>query len=118
MNTLIIINYAPYGTEHAYNALRIATQLLKDYKGEATVNIFLMGDAAACAVPGQDTPDGFYNIERMLKVAISRGADVKTCGTCEDARGLQNIEKIKGIKRGTMKELSQWISESDNVINY
>jgi len=30
MNTLIIINDAPYGTEKAYNALRIANQLLRD----------------------------------------------------------------------------------------
>lgn len=32
MKTLIIINDGPYGTEKAYNALRIANQLGKDYK--------------------------------------------------------------------------------------
>ena len=118
MNLLIIVNYGPYGTEHAYNALRIATQVLKDYKDEATVNIFLMGDAVQNALPGQQTPEGYYNIERMLKVAVSRGAKIKTCGTCEDARGIQHIEKLKGVERGTMPELSQWVAESDKVINY
>jgi len=30
---LIIINDAPYGTEKAYNALRLATTILKEYEG-------------------------------------------------------------------------------------
>ena len=30
MNILIVINDAPYGTEKAYNALRLANQLLMD----------------------------------------------------------------------------------------
>lgn len=32
MNNLIIINEAPYGTEKAYNALRLANQPGKDYE--------------------------------------------------------------------------------------
>jgi uncharacterized protein involved in oxidation of intracellular sulfur len=31
MKILIIINDAPYGTEKAYNALRIANQINKDF---------------------------------------------------------------------------------------
>jgi uncharacterized protein involved in oxidation of intracellular sulfur len=31
MKVLIIINDAPYGSEKAYNALRIAMQLQKDF---------------------------------------------------------------------------------------
>ena len=30
MNILLIINDAPYGTEKAYNALRLANQILKN----------------------------------------------------------------------------------------
>ena len=30
---LILINDAPYGTEKAYNALRLAMQIQKDYEG-------------------------------------------------------------------------------------
>ena len=50
MKTLIIINEAPYGTEKAYNALRIANQFNKDYP-EPEVVIFLMADGVNCAIP-------------------------------------------------------------------
>jgi uncharacterized protein involved in oxidation of intracellular sulfur len=42
---LIIINDAPYGTEKAYNALRMAMTLQKEYKEEVAVKIFLLADA-------------------------------------------------------------------------
>lgn len=62
MKTLIIINDAPYGTEKAYNALRIANQLNKDFH-ETEVVIFLLADGVNCAIPNQNTLNGYYNIE-------------------------------------------------------
>lgn len=115
MSTLIIINDAPYGTEKAYNALRIANQLGKD---DIEVRIFLMADAATCALAGQDTPNGYYNIERMLKIAVAKGAKVKICGTCASARGIKDAEFVKGAEIGSMPELSEWISESDKVLTF
>ena len=41
MNTLIIINDAPYGSEKAYNALRLAMALQKDNVA-SDVRIFLL----------------------------------------------------------------------------
>ncbi len=73
MKILILINDAPYGTEKAYNGLRLANQLGKDHK-DVEVRIFLMADAATCAIADQETPNGYYNIERMLKLAIRKGA--------------------------------------------
>lgn len=70
-NTLILINDGPYGSERAYNALRLALNLIK--RPEATVRVFLIGDGVACARQGQKTPDGFYNVERMLKSLARRG---------------------------------------------
>ncbi len=70
-STLIIINDGPYGNERAYNALRLALNLVK--RPESTVRVFLIGDGVACAKLGQKTPDGFYNIERMLKSLARRG---------------------------------------------
>ena len=70
-NPLIIVNDGPYGNERAYNALRLALNLIK--RPETTVRIFLVGDGVACAKKGQKTPDGFYNIERMLKSLARRG---------------------------------------------
>ncbi|MEX2382187.1 MAG: DsrE family protein [Opitutales bacterium] len=71
MTILIIINDPPYGTEKAYNALRIANQLAKAHT-ETKVNIFLLADAVFCANANQTTPNGFYNIERMLKFSLTQ----------------------------------------------
>lgn len=115
MKTLFIINDAPYGTEKAYNALRIAIQLCKDYS-DSEVRIFLMADAAACAIAGQVTPNGYYNIERMLKISINKGAEVKICGTCADARGLKDITLIEGAELSTLAQLTEWVAGSDKVL--
>ena len=107
---LIIINDAPYGSEKPYNGLRLANQIHKDH-GENEVRIFLMADAAACAVANQSTPNGFYNIERMLKFAIAKGAKVKICGSCAEARGLKNAQLIEQTEISTMSELTNWVIE-------
>jgi uncharacterized protein involved in oxidation of intracellular sulfur len=69
---LIIMNDGPYGNERAYNDLRLAMSLLK--RKDVTVRAFLLGDAVQCAVAGQETPQGYYNIERMVRLVASRGA--------------------------------------------
>ncbi len=68
---LFIINDAPYGNERPYNALRLALNLVK--KPEAQVRVFLTGDGVLCARKGQKTPDGYYNVERMIKSLAQRG---------------------------------------------
>jgi uncharacterized protein involved in oxidation of intracellular sulfur len=68
---LIILNEGPYGSERPYNGLRLATSLQK--KG-APVKLFLMGDAVGCARKNQQTPDGFYNVERMIGSLARKGA--------------------------------------------
>jgi len=118
MTALIIINDPPYGTEKAYNALRIANQLGKDYRDDIEVRIFLMADAATCALTGQETPDGYYNIERMLKLSVAKGAQIKICGTCAAARGIKDAEFVKGAELSTMKELAEWIATSDKVMTF
>ena len=117
MNTLILINDAPYGTEKAYNALRLANQIGKDYPGTA-ITIFLMADAVGCAVAGQVTPNGYYNIERMLKLAATHGAKIKLCGSCADARCLKNFTLVEGPQRSTMADLKKLMMESDKVVTY
>ncbi len=67
---LLIINDAPYGSERPYNALRLALTLIKR---SARVRVFLIADAVSCAIAGQKTPTGYYNIERMLKSVAERG---------------------------------------------
>ncbi|MHB8259472.1 MAG: DsrE/DsrF/TusD sulfur relay family protein [Bacteroidia bacterium] len=117
MKILILINDAPYGTEKAYNALRLANQLGKDHE-LVEVRIFLMADAASCAVANQTTPNGYYNIERMLKLAITKKAKVKICGSCAEARGLKNAALIEGAEISTMAELTNWVVDSDKVLTF
>ena len=50
MKTLIIINDAPYGTEKAFNALRMAMTLQKEHT-EVEVKVFLLADAVFCHYP-------------------------------------------------------------------
>ena len=114
---LILINDAPYGTEKAYNALRLAIQLGKDHD-DTEVRVFLMADAANCALANQKTPDGFYNIERMIKIILGKGAKVKICGSCADARGLRNAQLIEGAEISTMADLANWVVDSDKVITF
>jgi uncharacterized protein involved in oxidation of intracellular sulfur len=69
---LIILNDGPYGNERPYNGLRLAMSLLK--RAETSVRVFMMGDAVACAVQGQSTPQGYYNVERMMNSIVKKGA--------------------------------------------
>lgn len=115
MKTLFILNDAPYGTERSYNGLRLAGSLAKR-EGEE-VKIFLIGDAASCAKRGQKLPQGYYNIEIMLKGA-ARHSEIGVCGTCMDARGMTETELIEGTKRSTLDELTNWTTWSDKVITF
>ncbi len=72
--TLIILNDPPYGTGRSYNGMRLANALSKGEDDE--VRVFLIADAVACTKRGQQTPNGFYNLERMLKVATRQGLTI------------------------------------------
>lgn len=80
--------------------------------------LILQADAVFCGLPNQNTPNGYYNIERMLKSVIRNGAEVKSCGGCSEARGIDKISFIEGIHLSNMKEFAQWIDECDKVINF
>jgi len=114
---LIIINDAPYGTEKAYNALRMAMTLQKEHT-EVGVKIFLLADAVFCALLNQKTPNGYYNIERMLNSVIQKGGEVKTCGGCSEARGISNLALIEGVQLSNMKEFAQWTVKCNKVLTF
>lgn len=126
MNILILINDGPYGTEKAYNAFRLAMALQsggsapsggKDHT-EVQVNVFLMADAVGCGLPNQNTPQGYYNIERMIKSVVTKGGKIKACGTCADARGIKNVQLVDGVEIGNMAELAKWTIEADKVFTF
>ncbi len=114
MNYLVILNEAPYGSERSYNGLRLAGSLAK--QEGVTVAVFLIGDAASCAISGQTTPNGYYNLERMIKSLVAKESQIGICGTCMDARGIRPEMIVEGTKRSTMDELTQWTMQADRVL--
>lgn len=117
MKTLFILNDPPYGTERVYNALRLAHALVKK-EPQTEITVFLMADAVGSAKAGQKTPDGYYNIERMLKRVLAGNGKVLLCGTCMDARGFDDAALMTGTHRSTMDELAAAMVEADKVIVY
>jgi len=116
MNVLVIVNDPPYGTERCFNALRLAGALAKREGVDA--RIFLMGDAVGCALAGQVLPDGYYHLDRMLTSALRHGAEVGLCGTCMDARAIDDDEIVAGARRSSLEELTDWTLWADEVVTF
>jgi uncharacterized protein involved in oxidation of intracellular sulfur len=115
MNTLIILNEAPYGTERSYNGLRLATSLAG---AGGSIRIFLLGDSVGCGKRGQQVPRGYYNIETMLAGLAKRGAVIGVCGSCLDARGIIDEELVTGLDRSSMAVLTEWTLSADRVVTF
>ena len=113
--TLFIVNDPPYGTERAYNALRLALNVLKK-EPSTELRMFLVGDGASCAKSGQSVPQGYYNVETMLKALVRRGGIVGVCGTCMDARGLKDTDLVEGTRRSSLDEMTEWTLWADKVL--
>jgi uncharacterized protein involved in oxidation of intracellular sulfur len=114
MKTLFILNDPAYGTERSYNGLRLAHALAKR-DGEG-VRVFLIGDGVSCAKRGQKVPNGYYNLESMLKGVANRGGEIAVCGSCIDVRGIGEAELAEGAARGSMEQLASWTAEADRVL--
>lgn len=117
MDILLIVNDAPYGSEKPYNALRLAVSLQREH-ADVQVRVFLMADAVTGALPNQSTPDGYYNIQRMLRAIIAEGGEVKACGSCTQARGLVDLSLLEGVEVSTMSQLAQWVVTSERVLTF
>ncbi|MDK9697868.1 MAG: DsrE family protein [Siculibacillus sp.] len=115
MKCVLILNDPPYGSERSYNGLRLAHALKKNAP-DAEITVFLMADAVLCANAGQKTPEGFYNIEKMVRRVVSSGGRVLMCGTCMDARGMSDAALTEGAVRSTMDALATACIEADKVM--
>ena len=87
-------------------------------KENVDINIFLLADAVSCAIPNQKTPNGYYNIERMLKSVVMKGGKIRACGGCSEARGINELKFVEGVELSNMKEFAQWVKEADKVISF
>jgi uncharacterized protein involved in oxidation of intracellular sulfur len=114
MHILLILNDPPYGTERTYNGLRLALALAK--VPDMRITAFLMADAVGAARRGQKTPEGYYNLERMVKRLTLAPHRVLLCGTCMDARGLSDADLLEGASRSTMDVLAQETLGADRLL--
>ena len=112
---LFIVNDPPYGTERAYNALRLAIDLTKkDLSVDA--HLFFVGDGAQCAKSGQKVPQGYYNVETMLKTLCRRGCTIGVCSSCMDARGIKDTDLVKGSRRSSLDEMTEWTLWAEKIL--
>ncbi len=116
MNVLIIVNGPAYGSELPFNALRLATTLAK--RDDVQVRLFLMGDAVVSAIDGQQLPDGYYHLDRMIRGLSRHDSDIGCCGTCLDARGLEEKQLVEGAFRSTMEQLADWTLDADRIVTF
>ena len=116
MNILMILHDSPYGSERPYQALRLAEALMK-VEEDLELTVYLTSDAVLCAKKGQQTPEGYYSAERMLKPVIRRGC-VMACRRCMEARGLASDELVDGVLQTRLGDLAQLVLEADKVMTY
>jgi uncharacterized protein involved in oxidation of intracellular sulfur len=114
MKTLFVINGSAYGLDSTFNAIRLAGNLAK--RDGIEVTVFLMGDGVTAAVSNQKTPDGYYKLDRMLSHIAKEGQQILCCGTCMDARGIQDSMLMEGAGRSTMDELAEKTIECEKVL--
>jgi uncharacterized protein involved in oxidation of intracellular sulfur len=115
LKLLLIVNDQPYGSEKPFNALRLAGSLAK--RDDVELRVFLFGDAVGCAVAGQQLPQGHYHLDRMLKPLI-RSGEVACCGTCMDARGVDESQLVEGARRSSLEELTDSTLWADQVLTF
>jgi uncharacterized protein involved in oxidation of intracellular sulfur len=116
IRVLFILNDPPYGSERSYNGFRLARSL--SLRKDVQVKVFLMGDAVSCALAGQKTPDGYYNLERMIQSTAAKGTEIGCCGGCLDARGISDQLLAQGVCRSSLDQLTEWTVWADKVISF
>lgn len=111
----IIINELPYKNDKAWNALRLAGELLNQ---DIKVKIFLLEDGVDIGKENQDTKGKEYNLEKLTKKLLSRNASFVACSTCLKVCGMSKEKLIDGIIEGHMSDLAKLVKESDKVLTF
>lgn len=115
MKILIILNDGPYANEKSYNGLRTGIQLLNQIK-DIEISYFLFSDAIGSIIQNQKPSATKYNAGELIEELISKGASIKICKSCMEARG--NINKIEGVEISNMSEYSNLIINADKIITF
>ncbi len=113
---LFIFNDSPHGSQRAHNGLRLAASLSR--KAGTNTRVFLLGDGVICGLAGLEPAHADYNPQEFLRQIAASGAEVHACGTCMEARGLNEGSMLPEVKRSTMDTLAQWVEDAEKVLNF
>ena len=114
MKYLFVFNDSPYGSQRAYNGLRLAAAVSR----KANSRVFLLGDGVLCAIAGLNPAHADYNPQELLRSISATGAAIAACGTCMEARGIAAEALIGEVRRSSMDELVEWTEECEKVISF
>ncbi|WP_158856774.1 DsrE family protein [Lunatibacter salilacus] len=54
----------------------------------------------------------------MLKVAINKGAQLKICVSCAEARALRNSLLVEGTELSTKADMANWMVDIDKRLTF
>ncbi len=64
-------------------------------------------------------PEGFFDLDKMLKNLIAKSVLIKVCGTCKVRCGIYKGESyFEGAREAKMPELVEWVKEADKIITF
>ena len=70
------------------------------------------------AVAGQQLPNGYYHLGRMITAAARNGVEVGLCGTCMDARGITDAMVVPEAHRSNLDEVTDWTLWADRTVTF
>ena len=114
---LMIINAAPYGNERMLSALRLATALSSQEVETVDLRVFMMSDAVTVGLAGQSGSES-GGLQSMVEELVARGVHIRLCRTCALARGIVDLNLIRGVSIGILPELAEWTLAADKVITF
>lgn len=117
MKVLLILNHKPYdGTDVIWNSIRLASTL---YASGDDVRVFAMNDSVDIVRESIRHPEGYFDLKQMTRDMISDGITVRACGTCLERTGSNPGETAyEGVIVSDLKDLSEWIHESDMIMTF
>jgi uncharacterized protein involved in oxidation of intracellular sulfur len=118
VKVLFILNRQPYdGTDVTWNGLRLAKVL---HERGHEVRIFLMNDAVDLARDCNKKPENYdIDLVTMLREMYEGGVKLKVCGTCQVRCGIfKNEPYFSPEIKATMKDLADWVEDSDKVLTF
>jgi len=112
----IVIQDPPYKEfNKAWHALRFAGAALAE---DMDVQLHLLDEGVEVGRKGHQVPDGMANLEELLSELMECGLVVQACGMAIDSCEIDEASMIDGIKRGSMKNLANWVKNSNQVMMF